>query len=128
MLARKRMPATTRRRRNRRTEPRGRLCRPRRTNPPSPRARRRLPRRKADSFLVTEYAKSAVAELNATQGEVGVICVQFHAAWKTEAERSAESAKDATATGRGKPVDVHLQEVKRFIGVLRDQVGIRYTK
>lgn len=53
--------------------------------------------------------------------------MQFHAAWKTQEELTAESAKDA-ATGRGKPVDVNLKLVTRFIGAQRDQVAIRYTK
>lgn len=81
----------------------------------------------ADSFLVTEYAKSAVAELNAPHGDIGQIVVQFHAAWETEAELRKESGKDAS-TGRGVPVDVALKPVVRHVGALRDQVSIRYGK
>ena len=73
-------------------------------------------------------AKSAVAELNASQGEVGQICIQFHAAWETDAEKPAdESGKDA-ATARGEKVDVNLTEKHHQIGALRDQVSVRYTK
>ena len=81
----------------------------------------------ADSFLVTEYAKSASAEVNGPQGDIGQIAVQIHAAWDTEEELRKESAKD-TATGRGDPVDVNLKVVKRHIGALRDQVSVRYGK
>lgn len=82
----------------------------------------------ADSFLVTEYAKGAVAQLDASQGEVGVVNAQFFAAFATEEElRKNEGGKDA-ATGRGDPVGVDLKVVTRHIGNLRDQVSVRYTK
>ena len=82
----------------------------------------------ADSFLVTDYAKSAVAELSARAGDVGQISVQFAAAWETEEELRKESAKDASATGRGDPVGVDLKVLKRHIGATRNNVGLRYTK
>lgn len=83
--------------------------------------------KRADAFTVDDYAKGAVAELNASQGEVGVILVQFHAAWDTEAELRAESGKDA-ATRRGDPVTTDLKLVPKFVGVCRDQVSVRYLK
>lgn len=87
--------------------------------------------KQADSFVVTEYAKSAVAELNASQGDVGQICVQFYAAWEKDMDKPRDEppggGKDG-ATGRGEKVDVNLVPVKRQIGVLRDQVSIRYSK
>jgi hypothetical protein len=83
---------------------------------------------KVDSFVITEYAKSAVAELNAAQGEIGQICVQFHASWNTDAEKPKdESGKDA-ATGRGPSIDTKLKPREPFVGALRDQVSIRYVK
>jgi len=83
--------------------------------------------KRADAFTVDDYAKGAVAELNASQGDVGQIAVAFHAAWDTEEELRKESAKDA-ATRRGDPVDTNLKLVSKFIGVCRDQVSVRYLK
>jgi len=84
--------------------------------------------KKADSFQVSSYAESAAVELNASQGEVGVVNVQFFAAWDTAEQLKVEGAKDATATKRGEPVDTDLKVVPKFIGAFRDQVSVRYTK
>jgi hypothetical protein len=84
--------------------------------------------KQADSFVVTEYARSAAKELNAAQGEIGQICVGFHAAWERDEDKPAdESGKDA-ATGRGEKVDVNLRPIHATVGALRDVVSIRYTK
>ena len=84
--------------------------------------------KQADAFVVTGYSKSAAAELGATQADTGQICVQFYAAWEKDADKPAgETGRDA-ATGRGDPVDVEMTPVTRHIGVLRDQVSIRYSK
>ena len=62
---------------------------------------------------------------------VGQICVQFHAAWESDADRPKdETGKNVTSgggTGRGDKVDTNLTVVKRHIGALRDQVAVRYT-
>jgi hypothetical protein len=86
----------------------------------------------ADSFVVTEYAKSAAAELSANPSEVGQICVQFYTAYESEiaralAEGGPPGGKDA-ATGRGEPVDQDLKVVNRVIGAMLDVVAVRYTK
>ncbi|CAN5430928.1 hypothetical protein BH11PLA2_BH11PLA2_12090 [soil metagenome] len=81
-----------------------------------------------DGFVITEYAKSAVAELNASQGEIGQISVQFHAAWETDAQKPSDETGKDVATGRGDRMDVNLTPVKRQIGAMRDQVSIRYVK
>lgn len=82
----------------------------------------------ADAFKVMEYPKSAAAELSIPQSEVGQICVQFHAAWeKDEDKPKDETGKDA-ATGRGEKMDVDLKVWKGTVGVMRDQVSVRYTK
>ncbi len=48
---------------------------------------------KSDEFLVTSYAKSAAKELNSDPGKIGVIGVQFAAAWKVGANRPADEPK-----------------------------------
>lgn len=84
--------------------------------------------KQADAFAITEYAKSAAAELNISQAEVGQICVQFYAAWETDAEKPTDETGKNAATGRGEKVDTNLKLVTRTIGALRDQVAIRYAK
>jgi hypothetical protein len=83
---------------------------------------------RADSFEVTDYAKSASAEMKASASDVGVICVQFHAAWENDDDRPKDETSRDAATGRGAPVDTKLQLVKRQIGVMREQIAVRYTK
>ena len=83
---------------------------------------------KADSFQVSSYAESAVAELNASQADIGMVCVRFFAAWDTEEQLRQEGAKDAIATKRGESVDQDLKLVQKYLGTARDQVAIRYAK
>jgi hypothetical protein len=89
---------------------------------------------KADSFLVTEYAKSAVAEALPSSASVGTITASFSAAWRKGAnppEDEAPSKKGGRAgdaTGRGPETPTSFVEVVREIGRLRDAVSVRYTK
>ena len=89
---------------------------------------------KADSFLVTEYAKSAVAEALPSSASVGTITASFAAAWpqgSNPPEDEAPSRKGGRAgdaTGRGPETPTSFVEVVREIGRLRDAISVRYTK
>lgn len=88
-----------------------------------------------DSFLVTEYAKSAAEELKST-ANLGTITASFCAAWPQDGEPPAdepkkntnEYARSADATGRGPRVEEKYTEVERHFGVIRASVSVRYTK
>ena len=85
----------------------------------------------SDSFLVTEYAKSAAAKLPST-ADVGTITASFAAAWPQggtlpEGE-PANGEKSGDATGFGPPVEAKFMEVKRSLGVNRATVSVRYTR
>jgi hypothetical protein len=88
-----------------------------------------------DSFQITEYAKSAAAELSST-GEIGTITASFAAAWPKGAPPPADEADAASrqqgrsgdATGRGPRIGVQYQPVERDLGKVRAMVSIRYTK
>ena len=88
----------------------------------------------SDSFLVTEYARSAVAEALPSSASVGTITASFSAAWPQGAnppEDEAPSKKGGRAgdaTGRGPETPTSFVEVVREIGRLRDAVSVRYTK
>jgi hypothetical protein len=85
----------------------------------------------SDAFLVTEYAKAAVAgKPTAARGSVGVVTVTFAAAWEGDKKPADEivtmSAGDAT--GKGPPIKTGMPEVRRTIGVVRDVISVRYTR
>lgn len=89
----------------------------------------------SDSFLVTEYAKSAAAELNQSGGKLGTITATFSAAWGANQKAPADEplkpnqfARSANATGRGPKVDAKFDEVERQFGVIRGAVSVRYSK
>lgn len=84
----------------------------------------------ADSFLVTDYAKSAAAELKQFTGDLGTITASFAAAWP---EGSAPPPDENTtrseiATGRGADVATNYKQVVRHFGRMRSAVSIRYSK
>jgi hypothetical protein len=92
--------------------------------------------RNSESFVATEYAKSAAAELKST-AKTGMITVTFAAAWdpngkpppdepRHEEEKNQDS--DDEATGRGQRVPDRYREGHHEVGVLRDTISIRYTK
>ena len=88
----------------------------------------------SDSFVVTEYAKSAVAEALPSSASVGTITASFSAAWpqgSNPPEDEAPSKKGGRAgdaTGRGPETPTSFVEVVREIGRLRDAISVRYTK
>jgi hypothetical protein len=88
----------------------------------------------SDSFVVTEYAKTAAAELK-SKAKMGTITVSFMAAWgKNEQPPADEPSKPSPrsaggdGTGRGARVGAKYKEVSRNIGVVRASVSVRYTK
>jgi hypothetical protein len=90
--------------------------------------------RHTDAFVVTEYAKSAAAELKST-AKTGTITVTFSAAWPKDGQPPADEPEKAgprsaggDATGRGPTVPDKFVEVRRAIGVVRATVSVRYTK
>lgn len=89
----------------------------------------------SDAFLVTEYAKSAAAELNQSGGNLGTITASFSAAWAAnqkaptdEPRKPNQFARSANATGRGPKVEAEYNEVARQFGVIRGAVSVRYSK
>jgi hypothetical protein len=87
----------------------------------------------SDAFLITEYSKSAVAELLANPDQIGTITATFAAAWDpNEGPPSDEGAKFRDpfnqAVGRGQPVHTPYREVRRERGRVRDVVNVRYKK
>jgi hypothetical protein len=92
-----------------------------------------ISQKRSDEFLVTSYAKSAVAELNADKSKLGVITVQFAAAWEKGAkpptdEQGGSRSTPRGGTGRGSPIDTPFKQVERTYGAVRAQVSIRYAK
>ena len=83
-----------------------------------------------DSFLVTEYAKSAAGRLKRTAG-LGVITATFQAAWVEHNAPRDEPGKRrgglGDATGFGKPTGAGFTELSRNLGVIRDTLSVRYT-
>jgi tetratricopeptide (TPR) repeat protein len=89
----------------------------------------------SDAFVITEYAKSAAAELGAGGASLGTITASFAAAWPADKpapadELSARMANrgEGKATGRGPVVALNYQEVRRQVGAVRAVVSIRYDK
>lgn len=85
---------------------------------------------KSDEFQVSEYAKSAAAELKSTSN-VGTINAVFMAAWPkggTPPSDEPASSRSADATGRGARIDANYQEVERVLGMVRASVTVRYSR
>lgn len=83
---------------------------------------------KADSFLVTEYAKSAAAELDQA-GEIGTITCSVSAAWTADATPPPdETTRSQAATGRGPEIAAQFRETQRVIGKTRSAISCRYSR
>ena len=89
--------------------------------------------KQTDLFLVTEYAKSAVAGMKPT-GKVGTISAAFQAAWDPKGKMPPDEPKryyvkddPGDATGRGDRIDQNFKEVRREVGLIRDNIVVRYT-
>jgi hypothetical protein len=87
----------------------------------------------SEEFVITEYAKSAAAELK-SNAPTGVITATFAAAWPqdqtppADEPGSAGNSRSADAVGRGVQVQQKYIEVERHLGVVRETVSVRYTK
>ncbi len=88
----------------------------------------------SEQFEVTEYAKSAAAELKST-ANIGTITACFAASWPVngqppadEPTKPGEYSRSGDATGRGARVGAKYEEVQRNLGVIRATVSVRYTK
>lgn len=87
----------------------------------------------SDSFKVTEYAKSAAAELKVSDpGKVGTITASFARAYE-KGQRPADDRPQTfkygdRGTGRGPRVEMKYEEVEREIGKVRESVSVRYTR
>jgi hypothetical protein len=89
----------------------------------------------SDSFQVTSYAKSAVAQAMPNSTSVGMISATFAAAWTDREPADEPREKELTlgssmdqATGRGARVQQRFQEVRRQTGVPRAVIVVRYEK
>lgn len=86
---------------------------------------------KADSFVITSYAKSAAAEKLVSSAKTGTITVTFAAAWQKPEERPKDEYLAPTAgpaTGRGESVKTELKEARYTTGEIREIVTVRYAK
>lgn len=87
----------------------------------------------SDSFLVTEYAKTAAATIN-HKANLGTITAAFAAAWPEGAtpprdEPGRDKGTDlGDGTGFGPPVEMKVVGVKRNVGAIRASVSVRYAK
>jgi hypothetical protein len=85
----------------------------------------------SEEFVITEYAKSAAAQIRST-APTGVVTAQFAAAWPKDAPAPADEpqgqSRSADAVGRGAQFQQKYLEVDRNIGVTRATVSVRYAK
>jgi len=89
----------------------------------------------SDAFQITEYSKSAVAQLLPESSDVGVITASFATAWpKTKKPPMDEwpamiaGREKADATGRGPEIRETYREVERKVGVTRATISVRYRR
>jgi hypothetical protein len=88
----------------------------------------------SEEFVITEYAKSASAQLKST-APTGTITAAFAAAWPKgespppdEPPSQSNNSRSADAVGRGAKVAQKYVELARDIGVVRATVSVRYAK
>ena len=87
--------------------------------------------REVDSFLVTEYARSAAATLN-HKTNLGTITASFSAAWPLDGEPPPDERPTAkgepNATGFGPPIRQETAVTQRNVGAVREVIAVRYAK
>jgi hypothetical protein len=89
-----------------------------------------------EAFEITEYARSASAELGGSVGDIGTITASFAAAWPRGSAPPADepdaaarqSSRSGDATGRGPKIGVDYTPVERELGRVRAVVSVRYTR
>lgn len=83
-------------------------------------------------FLVTDYEKSAVAQLREIKNEdaIGTITASFRAAWDAKSDPPPDESFNprSATTGFGKQVEQKYTEVQLVTGALRAVVSVRYSK
>jgi hypothetical protein len=87
-----------------------------------------------NEFLVTEYARTAAAELKSV-AEVGSITASYCASWPVNGKPPADEpqnpsrfARSADGTARGLLIRQQSETIERTLGVVRGFVTVRYTK
>jgi hypothetical protein len=85
----------------------------------------------SEEFQITEYSRSAAAELKSTAA-TGAITATFAAAWPKDQQpppdEPAAKGRSGDAVGRGQRVAQKFVEVERHVGVVRATVSVRYGK
>jgi hypothetical protein len=89
-----------------------------------------------DSFLVTEFAKGAAAQLlsaaNKDTSKFGTVSAVFSAAWPADSSAPPDEPPlkkgVPNLTGVGPPKEQQSKEVRRFVGIPRASVSVRYSK
>jgi hypothetical protein len=87
----------------------------------------------SDEFLMTEYSRSAVAQLLAGADQIGTITATFAAAWGPNQNPPPDEGSRfrdpfSPAVGRGRSVATSYQEIPRQLGRVRDVISVRYKK
>jgi hypothetical protein len=85
----------------------------------------------SEEFLVTDYAKSAAAELKQSGANIGTITAVFSAAWPKNGQPPADEPKPRSAeaaTGRGQRFNEKYIEVERNVGGVRAVISVRYNR
>jgi hypothetical protein len=85
----------------------------------------------SEEFVITEYAKSAAAQLRSSAA-TGTVTAAFAAAWPKNAapppDEPAGRTRSADAVGRGARFRQKFVETERHVGVVRATVSVRYSK
>jgi hypothetical protein len=87
---------------------------------------------KSDVFLVSELPKDySDSTLLKNPAEIGSITVSFSGAWENDENRPKDEPSGRAASleiHQGPPIDAPYKLVKRYIGVLRASITIRYDR
>ncbi len=85
---------------------------------------------KSDSFLVAEFARSAVARALPRSSEIGTIHASFRACWPKDGNPPADEpgGRSGDATAQGKEINIKYKPVVRVVGKPREAVAVRYNK
>lgn len=88
--------------------------------------------KKSLGFKVTEYPKTAVAQLNRDDLQAGTLTATFSAAWTGDTPPADEPPSDRVpgddGTGFGSPKEIDAKPVGRTVGAVRAAVSVRYTQ
>lgn len=88
--------------------------------------------KKSLGFKVTEYPKTAVAQLNRDDLPAGTLTATFSAAWTGDTPPADEPptarGPGDDGTGFGSPKEIDAKPVERKIGAVRATVSVRYTQ